>query len=655
MCPGNKLRLILLILLPSLLIVFIQGCGLRQSQTGSLSSRIIDADGDAVVDAEVFSIFRESEKVYTAKDGGFHLSELPAGLNNIVILHPDYRLEERQIEIRSDETTALDFIRLDQANAPNRISNVRVVSVASTSAKISWLTYREVVCNIDYGTSRNYGSIYREARPAKEHEAIITGLTPETFYHFRVQYISNEGASYYSYDYSFETDLGNKPAPPVGISLKPISEANTVEVVWQPATATSVVGYNLYRRENGGDWLRLNETPLSDHLTSYKDTGATAGMFTDYAVTAVNQFTGESYKLVSEKVFVPGILNTNISIAQLESPIILNSDLIVPAGINLEVEPGVEFLIGEKDLAASGLDEDRVEIIVSGRLIMNGTELAPVKFRPLDGSGRRDHWAGIKILSSDTGISTLSHVEISGCYPYSLNIEASRIDLDSISVAYSQGGIRLAGVREILDFKNYIAAEIDTMALKIEGCRKVIVSQAEFQQVDKGIEVAAAAVDEKLLLDNTDIYCQSYGIKGVLGQSVIKNVLIVSEKGTGISVNSTLHSSGNNVDHCTIDADNGIELASGTVVISNNIIVNRNKAGKKGIVNSSILTPSYDFNNLWGYATAYEGCGPGIGAIKADPYFVGGNPFDYHLRSDSSLNLQDENGSEMGRYGVSEL
>lgn len=655
MFPDNKFKVFYLILLPALLVVFIQGCGLRQSQTGSLSSRIIDADGDAVVDAEVFSIFRESEKVYTAKDGGFYLSELPAGLNNIVIQHPDYLLEERQIEIKKDETTAIDFIRLDQANAPNRISNVRVVSVASSSARISWQTYREVVCNIDYGTSRDYGSIYRESRPAKEHEAVLTGLTPETLYHFRVQYIGNEGASYYSYDYSFETDLGNKPFPPVGISLNSISEANTVEVVWQPATATSVVGYNLYRRENGGDWVRLNETPLSDHQTSYKDTSAIAGMFTDYAVTAVNQFTGESSKLISEKVFVPGILNTNVTITQLESPVTLNSDLVVPAGIILEVEPGVEFMVGQQDLAASGLDEKRVEIVVSGRLIMSGTEAAPVKFRPLDSSGRRDHWAGIRILSSNTGISTLKNVEISGCYPYGINIEARRTELDSVAVAYSEGGVRLAGLREELKFKNYLASEIEKTALKIEECRKIVLSQAEFDEVNEGIEVVAAADDEKLLLDNSDIYCRSYGIKGAFGQSVIKNVLIVSEKGTGIFVNSTLHSDGNYVDHCTIDAYRGIELASGTVEITNNIVVNRNQTGDRGIINSSILTPVYEFNNVWGFDSAYEGCGPGVGGIEADPYFVGGNPFDYHLRPDSSLNLQDENGAEMGRYGVSEL
>lgn len=54
-------------LLPALLASFLfmalmTGCGLRQSQTGSLSSRVVDADGDAVVNAQIYSLFAEKEK-----------------------------------------------------------------------------------------------------------------------------------------------------------------------------------------------------------------------------------------------------------------------------------------------------------------------------------------------------------------------------------------------------------------------------------------------------------------------------------------------------------------------------------------------------------------------------------------------------------------
>ena len=89
------------LLLPAILLAIfaslasLTGCGMRQSQSGSLHSRLIDASGNAVDNAEVFSIFAEREKVLSGLDGGFYLSELPAGINNIVILHPDFAIEER--------------------------------------------------------------------------------------------------------------------------------------------------------------------------------------------------------------------------------------------------------------------------------------------------------------------------------------------------------------------------------------------------------------------------------------------------------------------------------------------------------------------------------------------------------------------------------
>ncbi|MDN5279282.1 MAG: hypothetical protein PWR01_3247 [Clostridiales bacterium] len=643
-------------LLVGLLVVFsaaMLGCGLRSSQTGSLSSRIIDADGNAVMNAEVFSIFRESEKVYTAADGGFYLSELPAGLNNIVILHPDYLIEERQIEIQSNETTVIETIRLDKSNAPHKISNIRVIETASTSATIRWNTYRSVLCTIDYGSTRSYGAIYREERPTVEHEAVIEGLSPETLYHFRVQYIDDSNVVHYSYDYSFMTEMGDQPSAPLSISVLPIKSAGVVDMTWQSATGTSVIGYNIYRMEKGGDWLLLNERPVSARTNEYSDETANPGRFTRYAVVAVNEFTGESYKVISDTVFVPGVINESVKIEYLDSPIDLNSDLVVAAGTTLDVASGVVFRIGEEDLAGSGMDEKRVELLVSGRLLLNGTADRPVKFTALNGSGFRDHWAGIKILSSNTGVSKLNQVRISGCKDFAIDVEAQRLEMSNISVAYCENGIRLNGLRETLELDSVEFAEITGVALQTESCRKVWLKNSLMKNVNTGIISDTTATEDQLIVSATDIYCQSVGITGVFGRSTIVNVLIVCPGGTGISMNNVLHNYENYVDHCTLEAFNGIEIASGTVTIENNIFFSDN--GNIGINNSSLQTPVYEFNNVFGFSEKYRGCGPGVGGVSVNPEFIGGNPFDYDLRPESSLNLQDRFGSEMGRYGVSRL
>lgn len=635
--------------------VFVLGCGMRSSQTGSLSSRIIDADGNAVVNAEVFSIFREAEKVFTGADGSFYLSELPAGLNNIVILHPDFLLEERQIEIRSNETTVLETISLDKSNAPHKISNIKVIATASTTATIRWLTYRSVSCNIEYGTSRAYGGIYRESRPAIEHEAILTGLSPETLHHFRVQYVDENNVSHYSYDYSFKTEPGYTPSAPQSLTIMPISAAQTVEMVWEPATASSVVGYNIYRMEKGGDWQLITSRPLKATDRSYSDATARAGTFTRYAVVAVNQFVGESEKVISEMVFIPGVVNVSQKITYLDSPVTLNSDLLVAAGATLEVEPGVVFYIGEKDLAAAGIDEQRVEIVVSGRLVLNGTADLPIRFAPLDGAGRRDHWSGIKVLSSDTGFSKFAHIELSGCQGYALEVEARRVEIDAISLSYCENGLRLAGIRENIVLDNCSFSEISGIAFKFEGCRRVNISNSMMKAVEEAIVCQALSSEDQLIVENTDIYCWKSGVSGIAGRSTLKNVLIVCPNGVGISYEDVLHSSENQIDHCTIDAYNGIEVGSATVLIENNILVNRYGKGNFGINNRSVLTPDYEFNNLFGFATNYQSCGGGTGAVSVDPEFKGGNPFDYNLLPQSTLNLQDRYGAELGRYGVSKL
>lgn len=631
------------------------GCGLRSSQTGSLSSRIIDADGNAVMNAEVFSIFREAEKVYTGGDGSFYLSELPSGLNNIVILHPDYLLEERQIEIRSNETTVLETIRLDKSNAPHKISNISVIAKTDTTATIRWVTYRSVICNVDFGTSRSYGQIYRETRPATEHEVQLTGLSAETLYHYRVQYIDDSAVSHYSYDYSFKTEPGYTPSPPQSIAVMPIKAAQTVDIVWEPATASSVIGYNLYRMEKGGDWLLLTSQPLEATARSYSDNTANAGTFSKYAVVAVNEFVGESEKVISEMVFVPGVVNRSLNIDYLDSPVLLNSDLLIAAGVTLTVDPGVVFRIGEKDLAASGVDESRVEIQVSGRLVLDGNAEQPVKFEPLNGSGRRDHWAGIKILSSETGLSKFSHVEIGACAGYAIEVEARRVELDALRFAYCENGLRLDGVRESIVLNDFRFDEISGIALKVEGCRQINLTNSTFNAVEHGIDFATSSPEDRLVVAGVDINCFKSGISGIPGRSMLKNVLIVCPDGVGVSYDNVLHGTENYIDHCTIDADKGIEIGSGTITIENNIVVSRYGVGSTGINNLSVLTPDYQFNNVYGFTTAYLGCGGGIGSTKADPQFKGGNPFNYELLPESPLKLQDRYGSEQGRYGASKL
>lgn len=657
----EKISIRNLLLPATLLAIFLSlagltGCGMRQSQTGSLHSRVIDASGNAVVNAEVFSIFAEREKVFSGLDGGFYLSELPSGINNIVILHPDFAIEERQIEIKSGESTVLDFIRLDKANAPDRISDIKVVKTASTSAEISWNTYKSVICNIEYGTSIFYGSLIREQRPANEHRLVIENLLPETLYHFRVQYLDEKDAIYFSYDYSFKTESADRPSAPASLGIRPFTALGAVEVEWQPAgSGFPAAGYNLYRQVKGGDWLKINENTIDARAVSYFDKAAVTGSFCRYAIKAVNNLGAESEVTVSEMVFVPGVISQTTVLSQADSPVRLYSDLIVAAGANLVIEAGTEILVSETDSLAAGSDEQRVEITVQGRIEINGNAEAPVVFAPLNGSGRRDHWAGIRILSSQTGISDISHTRLFGCNGYALDVSALNMRISNLEISYSQHGLRLDGIREVMTLSSCRFSEIASVALELKNCRRLTVDNGLFSEVHTGIVTSTDKNEDQVIVKDCDIYASSVGIKGTWGRNRVIRTLIVSQEGSGIVCDNILHSYDNYIDHVTIDARNGILVKAGNVTIQNNIIVDRFQKGLVGIENLTLLTPGYGFNNVYGFAENYRGCSGSTGALSIDPKFAAGNPYDYRLLSESTLKLQDIYGSEMGRYGVSRL
>ncbi len=105
---------------------------------------------------------------------------------------------------------------------------------------------------------------------------------------------------------------------------------------------------------------------------------------------------------------------------------------------------------------------------------------------------------------------------------------------------------------------------------------------------------------------------------------------IISNNGVGISVTSKIYSTTIYSNDIRQNTGRGIDLSgSSTADIQNNVIV-QNATGVYIDMPGNIL----DFNDVWGNTGSnYTGCSPGSNDISGDPMFVGGAPFDYHLRS----------------------
>jgi hypothetical protein len=90
------------------------------------------------------------------------------------------------------------------------ISSVTVPSISETGCTIAWTTNEDTTCQVEYGTTVDYGtsqpaSINFVCSYAYCHMVNLTGLTADTTYHYRVRAIDSSGKETISRDYSFVT------------------------------------------------------------------------------------------------------------------------------------------------------------------------------------------------------------------------------------------------------------------------------------------------------------------------------------------------------------------------------------------------------------------------------------------------------------------
>ena len=93
-----------------------------------------------------------------------------------------------------------------------QISGVQTSSVGSSSAVITWTTSNSASSKVDYGTTTSYGSNVADAATVTSHSMTLTGLTPNTTYHYQVSGTDTFGQSAASPDGTFTTTVVVGPA-----------------------------------------------------------------------------------------------------------------------------------------------------------------------------------------------------------------------------------------------------------------------------------------------------------------------------------------------------------------------------------------------------------------------------------------------------------
>jgi len=105
-----------------------------------------------------------------------------------------------------------------QAAHANVLSNVTSGSVTTTSAMTSWNTSLPSTSQVEFGFSTAYGTLSaNNSTYSNAHSVKLSGLQPNTTYHFRVLSVSNKGYLTRSNDHAFTTDSSGTPPPSAGV------------------------------------------------------------------------------------------------------------------------------------------------------------------------------------------------------------------------------------------------------------------------------------------------------------------------------------------------------------------------------------------------------------------------------------------------------
>ncbi|MEQ9619015.1 MAG: right-handed parallel beta-helix repeat-containing protein [Deltaproteobacteria bacterium] len=169
------------------------------------------------------------------------------------------------------------------------IFSVSVDAITHDSVEISWSTSEPADSQVEYGPTESYGSTSElDTSLAFDHKVLLTGLSPETTYHFRLISKDQRGKTYLSYDFTFTTAKfadNSPPATPTVLTAIVISSSQ-INLSWGSSTDNvGVSGYRIYR--NGSATTTTTDT-------YYSDTGLKQSTKYSYTVTAYDAAGNES-------------------------------------------------------------------------------------------------------------------------------------------------------------------------------------------------------------------------------------------------------------------------------------------------------------------------------------------------------------------------
>lgn len=164
---------------------------------------------------------------------------------------------------------------------PPIISNIRVENITGISATVLWDTNEPATSLVNYGLNTSYGKTKSKIALTTTHQIELTGLTPDTLYHFQVQSVDGNNNTATSADQSFRT-LDTIPPTISNIQVINITDRSaTITWVTNEATTSRI----FYRRQGTGAYsILVDDNLLVSHFNTL--TGLIANIVYEFYIIA---------------------------------------------------------------------------------------------------------------------------------------------------------------------------------------------------------------------------------------------------------------------------------------------------------------------------------------------------------------------------------
>lgn len=376
-----------------------------------------------------------------------------------------------------------------------------------------------------------------------------------------------------------------------------------------------------------------------DHWTGAEGGATTLVAFAEASILTAHFVPDSSTELSGE-------LSANTTLTLVNSPYIITSDLIVPAGVTLNIEEGVALEFASK-----------VNLRVIGTLVVNGTEAAEVSFTGRHGAT----WGGVSFEAPITQ-STLAHLIVREAsrgynptsYPaaisgFNADLVMDFIDIDeSLAPLFFRGGAMILRDSEIsipltgdgLNVKQGMAQTIrctfsgndspDTDAIDYDGVVDGLIKDCRIYDFSgfnsDGIDIGEKCVN-CLLEGNVIYYNSDKGISVGQGSSItVRRNLIV-----GCPLGIAIKDEGSTavIDQTTlVDCGEGVSVyeknfgsGGGDAVVTNSIFSGCNEPTT--VDQYSTLTVSYSISDTLALS--------GPGNLLADPMFADARTLNFEI------------------------